>query len=212
MKKIIKSNSIMIHKLLTALADNLIKVFLPLIILKDCGSLFLCVMFLVFYSLFTALLNYAMINTLKTKPLTMILLHIIPYCIMQFSISLYPVYNLFMIMVYALLNALGQTFYSVPSNNYFMFENKGSNAGKMQIGSNIGKIFMILIGGYIISKSTIEYILMICLVATIFYILSIYPLFYIKENYNISNIYNILVLVSIKCLNKNSLLISLRFD
>ena len=190
MKTFIKDNAVMLHKILTALADNLVKVFVPLLILKKNDDLktglIMCVVFLCVYSLLTAVLNYVLYKPLKFKPLTMILLHIIPVCALQFIISLYNECNFLIILVYAVLLALGQTFYSVASNNYFLFENQKTNAGKMSNGTSIGKIIMILIGGFILSSNDIGYITIICIIASVFYILSIVPLFFIKDNYDVT--------------------------
>lgn len=184
MKNTIKDNTMMIHKILNALADNLVKVFVPLLIMKKCNDINLCVMFLVTYSLLTAILNYCLYKPMKNHPMTMIFLHIIPLCILQFIVSLYDVINVPIVILYAILLSLGQTLYSVPSNNYFMFENKKTNAGKMSIGSNIGKFLMIIIGGFIFSTTNLSYIITICFIATILYIFSVYPLIYIKPNYD----------------------------
>lgn len=186
MKKFISNNAILIHKMFNAMANNLVKVFIPLLILKKCNNLCYCVIFLVIQALLTATLNYILNKAIKNKPLTMIVLHIIPVCLLQFLITLNSQINIFWVIVYAGLLSLGQTLYSVSANNYFMFEKKDkkNNAGKMEIGSNIGKIIMILIGGFILNTSTINYIITICIVASIFYLISVYPLITIKNNYS----------------------------
>lgn len=182
-----KDNLIFIHKLLKAIADSIIKVFIPLYILKTCGDLNLAIMYLIVNSILVNVFMFLLKKVIEKWGVISIMLHFIPIVATEAIFSFWTV-NLTSVLLASVLMALCQTLYSVPLNIAFAFGDKKTNVAKFQIASNIGKVVFTLISGFILS-STIEHsFLILSISSSIIYVLSVIPLFFIYrvlvENYN----------------------------
>lgn len=185
-------NQIFIHRLLKAIADSIIMIFIPLYILKETNDINLSLLYLIVYSLFVIFFIYILKNFIEKFGILAIMLHFIPIIITEGILSFCSI-NIYIIILSALFMGIAQALYSVPLNLVFTFNDKKTNVGKFQIATNIGKLFFILLSGYILSSEIKSSFLILSISSSIFYILSSIPLiFSYKElinNYN--NVKNI---------------------
>lgn len=175
MKKFLQKNSVFLHKTLNGFADSLIKIFVPVIILKETQNIYLAILFMIVRPLTIILFNFLLKKFLTKYPAFSIILHIIPVVILQTIIFFVPI-NIFATVVLGVLSGLFTVFYSVPANLLFVFADKKLNVSKMQIGTNLGKILFIIIGGFVINNGTIGYLITLTISASLLYVLSIIPL------------------------------------
>lgn len=177
MKHIIKSKSdaIFMHKLLKAIADSIIKLFIPLYILKTTGSIALSLGYLSLYSLFVVLFLFAFKKFIEKYGVIAIIIHFIPIIITMALFSFCEL-NFWIILVSALLMAMTQTLYSVPLNLLFALQDKKVNVAKFQIASNVGKLVMTLISGFFMSSSVKNSFLILSILSSLFYILCVIPI------------------------------------
>lgn len=188
MKNIIQKHAIFLHKTLNGLADSLIKIFVPVIILKETNNLYLAILFMIVRPLTFVIFNTLLKKFLAKYPTLSISLHIIPVVILQILIFFVPI-NTFITIIFGVLSGLFNVFYSVPANLLFVFGDKKLNVSKMEIGTNIGKIFFMIIAGFVINNGSVGYLITLIISASIIYILSILPLIFsskkIKQYNNI---------------------------
>ena len=177
MKKFIEKNSIFLHKTLNGLADSLIKIFVPVIILKATQNIYLAILFMIIRPLTFVLFNLLLKKFLTKYPKLSIILHIIPIVILQTIIFFVPI-NFFVIIILGVLSGLFTVFYTVPANLLFVFADKKLNVSKMEIGTNLGKILFIIIGGFIINSGSLGYLITLTISASLIYVLSILPLIF----------------------------------
>ncbi len=171
-----KTNLIFLHKTIKAIADSIIKVFVPLLILKSSGSMPLVILYLCLYNPLCALLNLAIKRFLQKYGIIAIILHFVPMIAVQFLLNLKITW--FICVILALLMAFAQVLYSVPINILFSLTDKSVNVAKFEIPTNIGKMVFLLISGYMLSASFKSSLLILSIIGSVLYIVSVTPIFY----------------------------------
>ena len=181
-----KDNLIFIHKLLKAIADSIIKIFIPLFILKTTDNLALAIGYLTIYSVLTNIILLLFKKIIEKYGIITIILHFV-FIVATEAILSFAEINWSTVAACSLLMAFAQAFYSVPLNLIFAFGDKKSNVAKFQIATNVGKLIFTLVSGMILSSSIKNSFLIMSIVSSIFYILSVIPIGYsykeLKENY-----------------------------
>lgn len=181
-----RTNLIFCHKLIKAIADSMVKVFIPLIILKNGGSLWLSMIYLVSYYFLCGIFNVVLKKFLQKYGVIAMILHAVPLIILQFLLT--AKISWWLCLIIAVFAAMGQVLYSVPLNILFAFTDKEVNVAKFQIATNVGKLIFTIASGFIIGSSFKDSILVLSIVGTVLYLLSAVPIVYgynlLKSNYN----------------------------
>lgn len=181
-----KDNLIFLHKLLKAIADSIIKIFIPLFILKTTDNIYLSIGYLTIYSILTNIILLSFKKIIEKYGIITIILHFIFIVATEGILSFAPI-NWTTIIVCSLLMAFAQAFYSVPLNIIFTFGDKKSDVAKFQIATNVGKLIFTIVSGLVLSSTIKNSFLIMSIVSSIFYILSVIPIGYsykeLKENY-----------------------------
>lgn len=181
-----RDNLIFIHKLLKAIADSIIIVFIPLYILKETNDFKMSMAYLIIYSLFVMLFMLIFKRIIQKYGVITMMIHFIPIIIAEGILSFNSI-NIYIIIIVSALMALNQAFYSIPLNLIFTFGDKKTNVGKFQIASNIGKLIFTLISGLILSSTIENSFLILSISSSIFYIACAIPLIFsyyeLKDNY-----------------------------
>ena len=147
-----KDNLIFIHKLLKAIADSIIKLFLPLYILKQTNDINLAMLYLIIYSSCVMLTMFILKTIIQKFGVFAIMVHFIPIIVTMGLFSFLQI-DITLVIIAAILMSFSQTLYSIPLNLIFTFGDKKTNVGKFQIASNIGKLTFTLISGYLLSST-----------------------------------------------------------
>lgn len=171
-----KTNLIFLHKTIKAIADSIIKVFVPLLILKSSGSMALVILYLCLYNPLCVLLNLALKKFLQKYGVVAIILHFLPMIAVQFLLNAKITWLICIVLV--VLMAFAQVLYSVPINILFSLTDKSVNVAKFEIPTNIGKMVFLLVSGYMLSSSFKSSLLILSIVGTALYIVSVIPIFY----------------------------------
>ena len=181
MKTLLMKHSVFLHKTFNGLADSLIKIFIPVIILMQTNDIKLAFLFMILRPLIFVVFNNLLKPFLQKHAVLSIVLHIIPIICVQFIIFFVPL-TLWWIIMISFLMAMFNVFYSVPFNLLFLFSDQKLNVAKMEIGTNVGKIIFIIIGGFIIGVGTVGQLVLLCVVASLLYVLSVMPLLFGQRN------------------------------
>lgn len=180
-----RSNSIFLHKLIKSFADSLLNVFVPLLILKSSENLMFVMLYLNCYYTLCAILNLVLKKFLQKYGIIAIILHTIPIIALQFMLTANITW--WWCILLALTASLAQVLYSVPLNILFALSDKKVDVAKFQISTNIGKIIFILLSGYFLGSTYKNSILILSIIGSVLYILSVIPIFYgynlLKEEY-----------------------------
>lgn len=180
-----RTNLIFLHKLIKAFADSLIKAFIPLIILKASNNMVLVMLYLNVYYIMCGVLNIVLKRFLQKYGVIAIILHIIPLVALQFVLALEMTIGICIVL--AVLASFAQVLYSVPLNLLFAFTDKEFNVAKFQIATNIGKFIFVILSGYVLGSSYKNSILLLSIIGTVLYVLSVVPIMYgyklIKDAY-----------------------------
>lgn len=191
-----KTNLIFLHRFFTSIADNMLLVFVPLIVLKQTNNLYLVTMYISCNFLFRTLLNIILKKFLYKYGTIAIMLHIIPIIIMQVILSTCNI-TWAIILLLAFLEALAMALYYIPLNLLFTFSDKDKNVSKFQIATNVGKLVFIILSGYVLGSTIKNSFWIMTILGTIFYIISIIPIWsgykQIKESYQINLTQNIVI-------------------
>lgn len=181
-----KDNLIFIHKLLKAIADAIIIVFIPLYILKETNDIRLAMAYLVIYSLFVIFFMFVLKKLIQKYGVLCIMLHFIPIIICEAILSFSEI-NITTIIICASLMGLQQALYSIPLNLIFAFGDKKNNVGKFMIASNIGKLIFTLASGLILSNVENSF-MFLSIASSVFYVICVFPIIFaykdLKERYN----------------------------
>lgn len=179
-----KNTLLLIHKFLKAIADSIIKVFIPLLIIETTGELSLSILYLAFYSLFVLVMNFALKKLLQKHTVLCVVLHFIPTIIAQCLLSFLPL-TLYNIVLVAFLMAVSQVLYSVPINLVFALLDKDTNVAKFQVGTNFAKLFFIFISGLLLKDG--NNLVLLFILSSIFYIACALPILFayksLKQNH-----------------------------
>lgn len=182
-----QTNLIFTHKLLKAIGDSIIKVFIPLYILKSTNDIKLAMLYLLVYSLSTIIYMVILKKFILKYGVLSIMLHAIPLIVNQMLLSFYTI-DLTISIVCGLLIGLAQTLYSIPLNLMFSYIDKNTDVAKFEVSTNIGKLVFILISGYLLSSNLKNSFLFLSLTASVIYIASIIPIMFaynlLKSNYD----------------------------
>ncbi len=175
-----KDNLIFIHKLLKAIADSIIKVFIPLYILKMSNDLTLSMIYLTIYSSSVMFFMFTFKKIIEKWGVIAIFLHFIPIIATEAVFTFWDI-NIYSVIIAAILMSMSQALYSVPLNIAFAFGDKKSNVAKFQIATNIGKLLFTLISGFILSSELEHSFLILSVSSSVFYITSVIPLLFIYK-------------------------------
>ena len=173
------SKHIFMHKLFKALADSIIKTFIPLYIFKQTGNLNLAVAYLIAQSFFTLLTMSFLKKVLEHQTVFCVIIHCIPIILAQSLLAFFDL-SLTNILITALLMAVAQTLYSIPFNLIFTYCDKKTNVSGFQIASNLGSLIFTLISGFSIAKIQGSFAYL-CLISAILYIISAASMFCIRK-------------------------------
>jgi len=176
-----KDNLIFIHKLLKAIADSIITVFIPLFILKQTGDVQLSIAYLIVHSLLVMGYLFLFKKFIEKHGVLAIILHFIPIIVTEGILSFTENITISTVLICAAVMAFSQAFYAVPLNIIFAFGDKKTNVGKFQIATNIGKLIFILISGYILSSSLKNSFLILSIASSVFYLACVIPLLFIYK-------------------------------
>ena len=183
-----KTNLIFLHKLLKAFADSIIKIFIPLYILKTTNNIKLSFLYLITYTISTLIFMFILKRFLQKYGIISIILHCIPIITTQFLLTFYTI-NVLNSIMSGVLMGLSQTLYSIPLNLIFAFSDKETNVAKFEAATNVGKILFVLLSGFLISSTIKNSFLYLSILASLFYISCVIPILYsynlLKNNYNL---------------------------
>ena len=181
-----KDNLIFIHKLIKAIADAIIIVFIPLYILKSTNDINLSMLYLISFSVFVILFMLIFRKIIQKYGVICIMLHFIPIIITEALLSFVEI-NFINVIICSSLMGLAQALYSIPLNLIFTFGDKKTNVGKFMIATNIGKLLFTLASGLILANVESSFIVL-SIISSSFYIICVIPLIFaykeLKERYN----------------------------
>ena len=185
-----KDNLIFIHKLLKAIADAIIIVFIPLYILKITSDIKLSMAYLIMFSLFVIMFMLIFKKLIQKYGVICIMIHFIPIIGAEAILSFLSI-NIVTVIICALLMGLAQALYSIPLNLIFTFGDKKNNVGKFMIATNIGKLLFTLASGLVLAYIDNSFYVL-CAISSVFYIICFIPLIFaykeLKNKYdNIDN-------------------------
>ena len=171
-----KDNLIFIHKLLKAIADAIIIVFIPLYILKTTNDIKLSMAYLIMFSLFVILFMLVFKKIIQKYGVICIMIHFIPIICAEALLSFLEI-NIINVIICAFLMGLAQALYSIPLNLIFTFGDKKNNVGKFMIATNIGKLLFTLASGLVLSYIDNSFYVLSA-ISSFFYIICSVPLIF----------------------------------
>ncbi len=168
------TNRIFLHKVFKAIADSIIKIFIPLYILKTTNNINFSIIYLCVYSFFVFIFQIALKRLYQKHNILCIIIHCIPIIITQLILSFCQM-TIIICVITAFFMSISQVFYSVPINTIFALNDNKINVAKFEIATNTGKIIFTIISGLLLAKLPSSFIFLSG-IATIIYIISIIPI------------------------------------
>ncbi|WP_173275784.1 MFS transporter [Paenibacillus sp. NEAU-GSW1] len=167
----VDSKSLLIHRVMNELADSLLKVFIPIMIYKEMGSIGYAAAYLGGYYLLQSLLNMVLGRFMTAKPIVFILLRLLPVLGTQYLLLEGQGY----VLLYGLIvtTALANAFYWIPLNYLFAVsagKSVGKATGRFRAASVAGKIIGPGVSGIVLSYFGVA---AVSVVAVAFFVVSI---------------------------------------
>ena len=179
------NNCMFTHRVIKALADSIIQVFLGLLILKESQSVDLFMVYILAFMIVALVFNLILKKLLQRYCILFIILHFIPLIASQLIVSLCPI-NIVSVLLISLLSGLSNVIYYGPLNILFTISDEKTDVAFFQIAVNVGKIIFIVVSGLIISKFE-NSLIFLTIASIVLYIVSAIPLLLgfrkISENY-----------------------------
>ncbi|SFT18851.1 MFS transporter [Paenibacillus sp. BC26] len=162
---------LLVHRVMNELADSLLKVFIPILIYKELGSIAYAAAYLGGYYVLQSLLNMTLGRYMTAKPIVFILLRLIPVLATQYLL----VAGHGSLLLYGLIasTACANAFYWVPLNYLFASsagKAVGKATGRFRAASVAGKIIGPGISGIVLTYFGIE---AVSTIAIAFFVVSI---------------------------------------
>ncbi|WP_177186571.1 MFS transporter [Paenibacillus sp. CF384] len=162
---------LLVHRVMNELADSLLKVFIPILIYKELGSIGYAAAYLGGYYILQSLLNMTLGRYMTSKPIVFILLRLIPVLATQYLL----VAGHGSVLLYGLIasTACANAFYWVPLNYLFAAsagKAVGKATGRFRAASVAGKIIGPGISGIVLTYFGIE---AVSTIAIAFFVVSI---------------------------------------
>ena len=171
-----RTNFLFLHKLLKAIGDSIVKVFIPLIVYRASNNMYFVILFCCLHYFLSGVLNILLRRFLQRYGVVAIFLSMIPIIAIQFVLSFCPMVW-YVIVLLAVLNALNQVLYSVPVNLLFAFTDKSTNVAKFEIAANVGKLAFILISGFLLGD-TLDNLIVLAIAGSVMYCLAVVPILF----------------------------------
>lgn len=170
-----KDNAIIVHRFLYNIASLAIKVFLPIIIYQQTSEIRLALLFAGFQHIFGGLFTVLLKNFLVKKQLYSILISIVPLILIQVLINFIDI-NITSIIILSALAGIANPLYFIPLNIYFAKKDKKNNVAKFEVGSVLGKIFFVILNGYILGSALENSLLIVFSFSIVVFLISLIPL------------------------------------
>ncbi len=167
------STSLLIHRLIKGFADATIKVFIPLLIYKATGDLFLTFLFAFLTYAFESLSYLIFKKFIQKHGVLAIILHIVPLVVLEFMLSVKVV--LWVIVLMAILHGISSALYAGAINTMFASLDHNTNVAKFDSGEKLGKIIFTIVSAFILGMIDQAQIFMV-IFSFILYLVSIIPL------------------------------------
>ena len=177
------SNCMFTHRVIKALADSIIQVFLGLLILKESQSVDLFMVYILAFMVSALVFNLILKKLLQRYCILFIILHFIPLIASQLIVSLCPI-NIVSVILISLLSGLSNVMYYGPLNILFAGNDQKTDVAFFQIAVNVGKIAFIIISGLIISKFE-NSLIFLTITSSLLYIISAIPLLFNLKKTNL---------------------------
>lgn len=172
MKSDKNSTNIFWHRIFKSFADAMIKVFIPFLIFKETGNMYLSILYCLISYCITGILFIVLKKFITRFPVLCIIIQIVPLLAIQFLISNL---NIATIIIIAVLDAIATTLYFGGLNLIFGLSDEKINTAKFDSGEHIGRIFFIALSATLLGevKNSLTFI---TIFAGIMYVLSAIPL------------------------------------
>lgn len=155
------------YKVLSNFATNLISSFIPLIVYRETGNIYLAVGSLILGYLFTIICNCLLKKLLYKFPELCLCLRIIPIVAMQLTLLFISVSPVFMIFVFAICYGLNYTLKTVPCEVIYTYSvppnTSAAKLGLSRAFEQAGFVLSCVIGGLFLDKISTLYVVIISL-------------------------------------------------
>ena len=115
-----RTNFLFLHKLLKAIGDSIVKVFIPLIVYRASNNMYFVILFCCLHYFLSGVLNILLRRFLQRYGVVAIFLSMIPIIAIQFVLSFCPMVW-YVIVLLAVLNALNQGWKTCLYFNQWLF-------------------------------------------------------------------------------------------
>jgi len=173
-------NAVYMHNVFNGIGDSIIKVFVPILILQQLGSVFFAILFVGLYCFVSLITEMVFKKPSFDNSILMLLLHIIPLILMPILIAFCP-FTVTLSILLGILMGLQHGLYWTPIENLYTYSKSPINMARYDAFCVSGYLVFSLLSAFLLDSTINNSLLIVCISATLFYALSIMPLF-VKRN------------------------------
>jgi len=168
------------HNVFNGIGDSIIKVFVPILILQQLGSIFWAIMFVGLYSGVSLITEVVFKKPSFDNSILMLILHIIPLILMPILIAFCP-FTVTLAIILGVLMGLQHGLYWTPIENLYTYSKSPVNMARYDAFCVSGYLVFSLLSAFLLDSTISNSLVIVCVSATLFYAFSIAPLF-VKRN------------------------------
>ena len=167
-------NSVYIHNFLNGIADSIVKVFVPVLILQYMGSLTWAIAYIAIYCFANLLLSVILNKLILKYNITSLIIHILFFLLTPILIA-FCQFNIALIIVLAISGGFGQALYYTPVENLYTYSSNQPNMARYDAFCSLGYFIFSLASAFILSSTLNNSLLFVCISASLVYIASLIP-------------------------------------
>ena len=173
-------NSVYIHNFLNGIADSIVKIFVPVLILQYMESLIWAIAYIAIYCFANLFLSVILNKLILKYNITSLIIHILFFLLTPILIA-FCQFNIALIIVLAISGGFGQALYYTPVENLYTYSSNQPNMARYDAFCSLGYFIFSLASAFILSSTLNNSLLFVCISASLVYIASLIPFFIKKE-------------------------------
>lgn len=173
-------NCFRLHGFFKSISNSFLSLFVPIIIFLNVGYKF-SIIYLCLLQFVIVLVLFIFKNLIKKHTLLSICLQIF-FSILAYVFIMSFKLSFVVILLVALFNGISNALYHASMFSIVAANNKSTGFSILQLWQYLGNILMILFNGYILNLNKNFSVFLIALISFIFFIISVIPLFMMKDS------------------------------
>lgn len=174
-------NPVYIHNFLNGIAESMVKVFVPVLILEYMGSIMWSIAYVGIFYLANLFLNLILNKLILKYNITFLIIHVFLFLLTPILIAFFQI-DICLVIILAIAGGFGQALYYSTIENLYTYSNQQINMAKFDAFCSLGYFIFSLTSAFILGSHFSNSLLLVCISSIIIYLASLLPFFVKRKN------------------------------